>query len=126
MPIGTQITNNSMIFFDLQDGVETNEVFHNVGEEFIEIILSNKDLLDDDELVVSPNPAVNTVKIELPSEYQDISYVVYDNKGRVINAANAPSNVFYINRDFIESGMYFLEIRSSAKRIGMKKIVFLD
>ncbi len=126
VPIGTKINSSSIIFYDLEDGIETNVVTHTVGEEFIEIVLSDKDLLVDDELEVAPNPAISSVKITLPEHYKEISYVLYDTKGSIMSAANSPTNVFYINRDFIKSGMYFLELRSSRKIIGTKKIVFQD
>ena len=124
--LGTQIRSSSLLFFDDQNGIATDEVFHTVGEEFIEIILSNEDLLSDEELIVVPNPATSSIRVELPEDVNNVSYIIYDNKGSVVSAANALSNAFYISRDFIESGMYFLEIRSSTKVIGVKKIVFLD
>lgn len=126
VPIGTKINSASIIFFDLEDGIETNEVTHTVGEEFIEIVLSDEDLLLDSELMIAPNPAVSSIRVELPEQYKDLSYVLYDTKGSIVNAANTPSNVFYIYRDFIQKGMYFLEIRSSTKILGTKKIVFQD
>lgn len=126
VPLGTVIKGSSVIFFELEDGIVTNEVTHLVGEEFIEIILNDKDILLDNELVVAPNPAVSSVRIQLPERYRNLSYVMYDTKGAVVSAANAPSNVFYISRDFIERGMYFLELRSEDRIIGTKKIVFQD
>ncbi len=126
VPIGTKISSASIIFFDLEDGIETNVVTHIVEENFIEIVLSDEDLLLADEMVVAPNPAVSTMRIELPERYKNLSYVLYDTKGSIINAANTPSNAFYINRDFIQRGIYFLEIRSSSKILGTKKIVFRD
>ena len=125
LPIGTMINSTSVIYFDLEDGIVTNQVNHLVGEEFIEIILNNEEVLLD-EMVIAPNPAISSMKIELPSSYKNLSYVLYDTNGRVINAANIPVNVFYIYRDFIPQGMYFLEIRSASKLIGTKKIVFQD
>jgi len=126
VPIGTQIIGASIIFFDFDEGLETNEITHTVGEQFIEIVLSDKDLLLDSELMIAPNPAISSIRIELPEQYKDLSYVLYDTKGSIINAANTPTNVFYIYRDFIQKGMYFLEIRSSSKILGTKKIVFQD
>jgi len=126
VPLGTKINSSSMIFFDLDEGIETNLVSHIVGEQFIEIVLSDKDLLLDNEMIVAPNPAISTVRVELPAEYENLSYVLYDTKGSIMSAANVVSNVFYINRDFIKGGMYFLEIRSTTKILGTKKIVFQD
>lgn len=126
VPVGTKINSQSILIFDLQDVVETNVITHTIGEEFIEIVLSNEDLLSDRELVVAPNPALSNIRVEIPAEFKDVSYVLYDTNGRVVNAANTPSNIFYIHRDFIQEGMYFLEIRSSSTPLGTKKIVFYD
>ena len=126
VPIGTKINSKSIIFYDLNAGIETNTVSHTVGEEFIEIILSDEDILSEDELVVAPNPAVSSIRVEIPAEYTDVSYVLYDTNGRIVNAANTPNNVFYIYRGLIQKGMYFLELRSATKILGKKKIVFLD
>jgi hypothetical protein len=126
LPIGTLIKSTSVLFFDLESGIVSNEVDHQVGEEFIEIVLNNKEVLLDDELMVAPNPSSGSMKIELPSSYINLSYVLFDTKGQVINAANVPMNVFYLQRDFIPQGMYFLEIRSGTRKLGTKKIVFQD
>ena len=126
VPLGTIIKSASIIFFDLEEGIETNEVMHTVGEEFIEIVLSDKDLLLEDEVLVAPNPAISSVRVELPEHYNELSYVLYDTKGRIISAANSPSNVFYIYRGLIQKGLYFLELRSETKILGTKKIVFQD
>ncbi|MEM9545046.1 MAG: T9SS type A sorting domain-containing protein, partial [Bacteroidota bacterium] len=126
LPLGTQITSASIIFFDLKDGIETNEVSHIVGEEFIEVVINTVDLLSEEELVVAPNPATSLLKIEVPAEYKDLSYMLYDTKGSVMSAASVLTNAFYIQRDFLQSGMYFLELRSANKKIGTKKIVFQD
>lgn len=126
VPLGTKINIASMIFFDLVQEVGTNLVTHTVGEEFIEIVLGDEDLLLDNELTIAPNPAVSSIRIELPEQYTDLSYVIYDTKGSVVSAANSASNVFYIYRDFLKTGMYLLEIRSSSKILGTKKIVFQD
>ena len=126
VPIGTEIKSTSTIYFDFEDGIETNSISHIVGEEFIEVVLNDEDILLDNEVMVAPNPAVSTMKIELPSSYTNLSYVLYDTKGQVANAANLVENVFYIKRAFLERGMYFLEVRSSNKIIGKKKIVFVD
>lgn len=124
--LGQVIGNSAFIYFDSDDLIATNVVNHTIGESFIEIVLNDKEVLMDNELMIAPNPAVSEMKIEVPEQYKSLSYVLYDTKGNVVSAANVLSNVFYINRDFIEGGMYFLEIRSFSKPIGTKKIVFQD
>lgn len=124
--IGTKITNTSVLNFDLLDEIVSNQVSHIVGEEFIEISLNNENLNLSDAIMIAPNPATSSIRISIPESYEDLSFVMYDTKGRVISAANTPSNVFYIQREYIEKGMYFLEIRTKTKVLGTKKIIFLD
>jgi hypothetical protein len=126
VPIGTKINSTSIIFFDPNNGIQTNLVTHTVGEEFIEIVLNDKNILVDDEVMIAPNPAIETVRVTLPEQYKNLSCVLYDIKGSIVYAANSPSNTFFINRGFIQKGMYILEIRSSSKLLGTKKIVFQD
>ncbi|MDF1694639.1 MAG: T9SS type A sorting domain-containing protein [Saprospiraceae bacterium] len=124
--LGTIINSTATLFFDNGTTVITNTVDHQVGEEFIEIVLNNEEIVLDNELVLGPNPAISSMRVELSEKYKDISYILYDSNGRIMSAANSPTNVFYIQREFLRGGIYILEIRSSTKVLGTKKIVFLD
>ena len=114
------------IYFDLQGGISTNLVDHLVGKEFIEIVLSDEDLLEDEDVIIGPNPAISVMRVELPAQYNKLSYVLYDINGRIVNAANVSTNVFYLYKDFLQDGMYYLELRSSDKLLKTKKLVFQD
>ena len=124
LPIGTKINNTADIYFDFNDPFITNTYTHQIGEEFIEVILNDKTILLDNELLAAPNPAVDVMKIEVPVTTKEISYILYDLNGMVVNAANCPSNVFYINKGMIQSGIYILEIKSEERTIGRKKLIF--
>lgn len=124
LPNGTMIGNNADIFFDYESQISTNVVDHLIGENFIEILLDNSNILLDDELMTAPNPASDMMRIEVPEEYEDVSYIIYNANGSVVNAANTTSNVFYINKMTINNGLYILEIKSKSRTIGTKKIIF--
>ena len=124
LPIGTQINNTADIYFDFNDSIVTNTYTHQIGEEFIEVILDDKTILLDNEMIAAPNPTVDIMKIEVPEATKDISYILYDINGMVVNAANCPSNTFYINKGMIQSGIYILEIKSEDRTIGRKKLIF--
>ena len=126
LPTGTVIGNTAQIYFDYDTQVSTNLVDHLIGEDFIEIVLSDQIVLLDDELITAPNPASDMMRIEVPAELDDVSYVVYDINGRIVNAANTVSNVFYISKMTINSGFYILEIKSGSRTIGTKKIIFKE
>ncbi|MFT4536166.1 MAG: putative repeat protein (TIGR01451 family) [Saprospiraceae bacterium] len=124
LPLGTQISNTADIFFDFNDAIVTNTYTHLIGEEYIEIILDDKTILLDYELVAAPNPAVDIMRVEVPETTKDVSYILYDINGMIVNAANCPSNVFYINKGMMFRGIYILEIKSEERTIGRKKLMF--
>ena len=124
LPIGTQIRNTADIYFDFNDAIVTNTYSHLIGEEFIEVILDNKTILLDNELITAPNPAVDIMRVEVPETTKEVSYILYDVNGMLVNAANCPSNVFYINKGMMPSGIYILEIKSEDHTIGRKKLMF--
>lgn len=124
LPIGTQINNTADIYFDFNDPIVTNTYTHQIGEEFIEVILDDSTILLDNELVAAPNPTSDIMKVEVPKATENISYILYNINGMVVNAANCPSNVFYINKGLMQSGVYILEIKSDNQTIGRKKLMF--
>ena len=124
LPIGTQISNTADIYFDFNDAIVTNTYLHLIGEEFIEVILDDNTILLDNELVMAPNPAVDIMRVEVPEMTKDLSYILYNVNGMIVNAANCPSNVFYINKGMMSSGIYILEIKSEDRTIGRKRLMF--
>ena len=124
LPAGTEIQNSADIYFDNNDPVVTNTYTHKIGDEYIEVILDNNIIMLDDALIASPNPAVDVMKIDIPNHLKNISYVLYDTKGFVVNAANCPQNTFYINKGMMQSGLYILEIISDNQIVGRKKLIF--
>jgi uncharacterized repeat protein (TIGR01451 family) len=124
LPEGTQINNSAEIFFDYNESIVTNTYTHLIGDEYIEVMLNDKIILLNDELIASPNPAQDVMKIEVNSELPSVSYILYDTKGLIVNAANSPTKTFYINKGVMQSGLYILEIRSDNQTIGRKKLIF--
>lgn len=124
LPLNTKISNTADIYFDFNDAIITNTYTHLIGEEFIEIILDDKMILLDNKLVAAPNPAVDIMRVEVPEATKEVSYILYDINGMIVNAANCPANTFYINKGIMSSGIYILEIKSEDRTIGRKKLIF--
>lgn len=110
-PDGTRIENNAAIYFDYNEPVMTNTVFHTIGELFVTV--STEDVPDDTPtLKVYPNPFGDQAIIELPEPTQGV-FEVYNLQGQVVyrtafagkqirlDAANLPGmGVFaYVLRD---------------------------
>ena len=126
LPAGTIIGSDAEITFNGTEVLTTNEFTHQIGENFIEMVLYDEIILLDDEFVTAPNPSSQLMKIEVPSVLSELSYIIYNWQGSVINAANCPSNVFYIKKDLIPNGVYILEVRSNNRPVGTKKIIFQE
>lgn len=124
LPIGTIIDNAADVAYDYGDAAATEVYTHIIAEDYIEIILGEEEVLLDANLTVAPNPVADMLRIAVPEGYSDISYVLYDLSGKVINAANCRSNAFYINRGMMIDGVYVLEIRSGERTLGTKKVIF--
>jgi len=124
LELGTEINNTADIYFDFNEAIVTNTYTHTIGEEYIKIMLDDKTVVLDNQVITAPNPSSDIMMIEVPSTIKDISYVLYNANGIVVNAANCPSNAFYINKGMMFSGIYILEIKSNNQTIGRKKLIF--
>jgi hypothetical protein len=125
--VGTVITNSAGIYFDFNAPVITNQTFHTIGTDFINILLTSVDLLNDKPIEVSvyPNPADNYVIFETDfSKTENLSIQILDVTGRIIRTQdfnNSRSVIF--NRNELPSGIYFFEVLDSNKFIKSGKII---
>ena len=125
--LGTVITNSAGIYFDFNAPVITNQTFHTIGTDFINILLTSVDLLNDKpiEINVYPNPADNYVIFETDfSKTENLSIQILDVTGRIIRTQdfnNSRSVIF--NRNELPAGIYFFEVLDSNKFIKSGKII---
>ncbi len=115
-PDGTVIFNDAGIYFDFNDPVITNTVYHTIGRDFIENNLSVAVVshVSDLQLSAYPNPAVNNVTIALTGEtfYDKVVLSVIDRSGRIIlnKLLNASGNQIQIDASDWDTGMYLIQI----------------
>lgn len=128
VPNGTVIVNQAEIYFDGVIGAKTNEVFHTVGEQFVDFLipLSVEDIVDPEhELHVFPNPFHESATIELQGIIADQVYVeLYDINGRLAQRTNATSgNVVRVQRDGLNKGTYLYKVYVDGELFGTGKLV---
>ncbi len=128
VPNGTVITNKAEIYFDGVIGAKTNEVFHTVGERFVDFLipLSVEDMADPNHVLhVFPNPFHESTTIELQGVIADQVYVeLYDINGRLAQRTNAASgNIVTVKRDGLNEGVYLYKVYVDGTVFGTGKLV---
>ena len=125
IPFGSVIYNSAAIYFDFNAPIITNEVFHTIDTNFIEIINDVTDLTERfGELLVYPNPSQNDVQFELP-EGASVKAVfsLYDAMGREMMQENFNGNRFLFSRNAFSAGIYFYKIEMEGVGVYSGKVV---
>ena len=72
---------------------------------------------------ISPNPFNETAIIEL-NDYREIELSVFDIQGQLVRQNKYFNNQFVImNRDNLNSGIYFIKIRTDENLVGIEKLI---
>ena len=103
-PLGTRIENRAAIYFDFNDPIITNTVWHTIGEHFI--LVNNVEAFAGEPLKVYPNPATDVVWFELPDATQDAQFVLMDASGRTVRSQTFSGVQFQFERGQLPPGGY--------------------
>lgn len=86
---------------------------------FGEQVVSNQNILTDNEVVISPNPATSIVTIEGGDAYDSVS--VYDQAGRIVLQTKL-NNLGTIDISELQSGIYLMKLEGS-ERAHVSKLI---
>ncbi len=123
--LGTVIENSAAIYFDFNEPVITNTVFHTIGENFIEV---TSDAVERPsgygELLVYPNPSSGYANFEIPGNtLEDGTFVLHDHLGRVVRTESVAGNRFRFERGLLVPGIYFYSIENAGAKLYSGKII---
>jgi len=106
------IENEAAIFFDFNDPIITNSVFHTIGRNFIEIVNDIQKLPKGLGALLSyPNPSAGAVTFEIPSEQPiKATFVLYDQFGRLVLRKGFEGKRFQFNGYDYSKGIYFYKV----------------
>ncbi len=121
-PNGVVINNNAAIIFDNQQVVISNFSKHTVGESWLKLTPSHETQLPDVGLKVYPNPFQDVVHIELEKEYDNLIFALYDISGRLIRHEKFEKQHLDFQRDGLQNGFYFYQIKSHQQIIATGKL----
>lgn len=93
IPLGSVVTNSAGIYFDFNDPVITNTVWHVVDNSFLQTVGTNQpEQPEHPQLLVFPNPAQNTFRVKAPAGQGILE--MFDLQGRLLQqirvSADAP------------------------------------
>ena len=116
-PDGTIIENNAAIYFDYNEPVITNTVFHTIGEVFVTVD-TDEASFDSPALKVYPNPFAGQATFELPESIEG-NFTIYNMQGQVVHQASVSGKRFQLHRqDLPGTGVFAYEL------IGQNGVVY--
>ncbi|MEL7423377.1 MAG: T9SS type A sorting domain-containing protein [Bacteroidota bacterium] len=123
-PINTIIENTAGIYFDFNDPIITNTVWHTIGEDFI-MVQSYEVLRPDLQLTIAPNPVQTRTHIRLESETVfDGSFQIYDAQGRLLQQIPMQHNELWIERSQLpHDGLFLFRISSEGVVLAQGKLI---
>ncbi len=129
-PEGTIIKNSAAIYFDYNEPVITNETFHTIGENYIEILSYDDIFTPGVHVKYYPNPfdQETTFEISYDNEYvipdfETKTFHLFDVQGREIRQEQFDGNKFQFQRNGLATGLYFFEIEAKNKLIIGGKLI---
>jgi len=128
-PIGTHIMNDAAIYFDFNEPIITNTVFHTVGEDFMGLvtsIITPPEVLESGISVnVFPNPFDEYTRFEVQGEaVKELNLSVYDMMGReVLQQQSTHQQHITIKRNNLTLGVYIFRLMDEKQQLATGKLV---
>ncbi len=127
-PDGTKILNTAAIYFDNNDPVITNQVFHTIGRDYIQVQLINStknSKYNVKEVKIFPNPFHDQTQIIVESnELKNAVLVLMNLEGQIIKTIpSSNNNIFTIYRDDLANGMYLFKILEDNNEVTTGKLI---
>jgi hypothetical protein len=121
-PHGTVIENSAAIYFDFNEPIITNTVFHTIGELTISAI-TEESYTEGVPLKVYPNPFKGQAVFEIPQSIGGV-FVIYNMNGQRLLQHNYQGEQYILNSQLLKgSGMYFYEIQTLEGNVYRGKLI---
>lgn len=122
-PLETLIENNAAIYFDFNEPVVTNTVFHRLGENFV--VRAWQPFVSGAEVLVSPNPFGDEARMELKGlrSSAPLRLRVFDLQGTPLRDVETTGSIFTLRKGDWPAGVYIFQIQQEGKLVGSGKLV---
>jgi hypothetical protein len=123
LPSGTIIENTASIFFDFNPPIITNTVYHTIGKDFI-IVDIGEVLQSDVGVNVYPNPFSRRAVFEVEGLVdKPLNFQLFNSVGQLIKEASFSDNQYLLERDGLQSGIYFYIIKHKEEVLNQGKLI---
>jgi len=128
LPLGTTINNTAAIYFDFNEPVITNETYHEIGEDFIPVVVTSIEPSPEHPLLtvnVRPNPFVHYAEFVLENAPYGLKTLeLYDAMGRQIRMENfSGENHHLLDSKGLSQGIYFYKIKYKNQLLVSGKLI---
>ena len=125
-PLGTMIENKAGIYFDFNEPVITNTVFHEIGKDFIESVVMTTQTPNASgiNVTVSPNPFHDFTIFKIDnSDVQQLEFQLYQADGKLLRNEIYDAPTFKFDKKDLRAGMYFYRLSADRMAIGSGKVL---
>ncbi len=122
-PLETVIENNAAIYFDFNDPVITNTVFHRLGEDFL--VGTWQPHLSGADVKVTPNPFTDEATLEVTGLHGNdpLHLQVFNLQGLAIKEMETSGAVFRLRKEDWPAGIYLFSISQGGRLVGSGKLM---
>jgi len=128
-PIGTHLMNDAAIYFDFNEPIITNTVYHTVGEDFmgfVTSIVTPPEVANRGVLVnVFPNPFDEYTRFEVQGKaVQELQLNLYDMMGREVLQQNATHQQYItLYKNNLPPGVYVFRLMDENQQLATGKLI---
>lgn len=126
-PVGTMITNQAGIYFDFNPPVMTNQTFHTIGQDFIDVLITGTENVLDDaiDIQVFPNPFKDFTTLQVNGKnYGTLELEVLNVTGQLVETIQVQnSNRIILNRNQLVQGAYFYRLKGDQQLLNTGKLI---
>lgn len=126
LPYGTLIENRAAIYFDYNGAVQTNQTWHTISRDLLDVVSVNHDgVVNGPVIAIFPNPATDVVYIELKQGLsKNKSLQLTDALGRIVLEKTFTGGKTELQRGELPAGIYFAQIVEGQRVLGASRIVW--
>ena len=114
LPLGTVLKNQAGIYFDFNEPIITNEVFHTLGVDFVMVTSTYQPLVPDLEVRSYPQPTSGEWNLTLLDWDEPVQLEILDTRGQLVHRAGAERGTITTLVGDLPAGVYFYRVRSQA------------